>query len=281
MTTMTTGAPVGVESHSDQPFHFFSSNPDKAWVEKFFLIYSPVWMAVMAVTMMTGADKKLGDTALLLHGFSLALPVLLVPLCLAARFTAVPWFESYWLKANLYLFIFGFFGNYFGSEYFFDVLGMVYNYPNVTTTLDSALVGSGKQTVPLIMYCYTQVYFMTYHSTANIALRVLRQLKLPGRVVLFPAFVFVIGYFWAFMETRAMANPMMATSFYYLNMDRMLKYGSAIYATYFIASFPIYYFLDEETGKRWSILQTIAAALSASMLTFYLLDFAAHWVGSL
>ena len=32
----------------------------------------------------------------------------------------------YWFKANLYIAIFNFAGNYFGSEYFFDVLGMVY-----------------------------------------------------------------------------------------------------------------------------------------------------------
>jgi cycloeucalenol cycloisomerase len=263
------------------PSRWFSSNPDKAWVEKFFLLYSPLWMASMAVMMLTGWDKQWSDTALLVQGFAVALPVLLVPMLLAARFTTTKWHESYWLKANLYLFLFGFFGNYFGSEYFFDVLGMVYNYPQVTTTFDSALVGSGRQTVPLIMYCYTHVYFMTYHATANIALRRMRQLPLPAMWLLFPLFVFLIGYFWAWMETTAMANPLMASSFYYRKMELMLKYGSAIYATYFVASFPIYYFIGETAHKPWSLLQTAAGALSASMLTFYLLDFAARWVGHL
>jgi cycloeucalenol cycloisomerase len=122
---------------------------------------------------------------------------------------------------------------------------------------------------------------MTYHATSNIALRVLRQLRLPVMWLLFPVFVFVIGYFWAWMETKAMANPMMATSFYYVKMERMLKYGSAIYATFFVASFPIYYFLDETKEKRWTLLQAAAGALSASMLTFYMLDFAARYVGTL
>lgn len=257
----------------------FSENPDKAWVEKFFLIYSPVWMASMGMMMLTGWDKTWTDAALLAHAFATALPVLVVPALLARRYTGQPWHDSYWLKANLYLFVFGFFGNYFGSEYFFDVLGMVYRYPNVTTTLDSALVGEGRQTVPLIMYAYTHVYFMTYHATANIALRQLR--RLGGGWPAFLLFVFIIGYFWAWMETKAMANPMMASSFWYEKLDVMLKYGSAIYATYFVASFPIWYFLDETREKRWSLLQTTAAGLSASMLTFYLLDFAAYWVGSL
>jgi cycloeucalenol cycloisomerase len=259
----------------------FSGNPDKAWVEKFFLIYSPVWMAAMAFMMLTGADKNWGDTALLVHGLATALPVLLVPMLLARRFTTKAWYESYWFKANLYLFVFGFFGNYFGSEYFFDVLGMVYKYPQVTTTLDSAMVGKGQQTVPLIMYCYTHVYFMTYHATANIALRMVKQSRLPLMWLLFPVSVFLIGYAWAWMETKAMANPMMAGSFYYEKMDLMLAYGSAIYATYFIASFPVYYFLDETRERNWTLLQTTAAGLSASMLTFYMLDLAAHWVGSL
>ena len=64
-------------------------------------------------------------------------------------------------------------------------------------------------------------------------------------------------------------------------MEGMLAYGSAIYALYFIASFPIFYYLDESAQKRWDVYRVAAAGLSASMLTFYLLDAAAWWVGSL
>ncbi len=260
--------------------NWFSENPDKAWVEKFFLLYSPVWMASMAMMMLTGWGAVWGDTAMLLHAFATAMPAFIIPMLVARRYTDKPWHQSYWFKANLYIFIFGFFGNYFGSEYFFDVLGMVYTYPNITSNLDSALVGSGEQVVPLIMYAYTHVYFMTYHATANIALRKLNSLA-PFKWLLFPLFVFLIGYAWAWMETRAMANPLIAENFHYEKMELMLAYGSAIYATYFIASFPIYYFLDETREKSWSLLQTVAGGLSASMLTFYLLDMAARLVGRL
>ena len=259
---------------------WFSPNPDKAWVEKFFLLYSPVWMASMAAMMLTGADKSWSDGALLAHALATALPVLLVPMLLARRLGAGRWRDSYWLKANLYLFVFGFFGNYFGSEYFFDVLGMVYHYPNATTTLDATLVGSGTQAVPLIMYAYTHVYFMTYHATANIALRRARALPLPGWLV-FPVAVLVIGYAWAWLETKAMANPLMAGSFRYENMEAMLAYGSAIYATYFVASFPIWFFLDERPERGWTLAQAAAGGLSASMLTFFMLDFAAGAIGRL
>ncbi|HEY9034308.1 MAG TPA: hypothetical protein VIN71_10250 [Pseudomonadales bacterium] len=260
---------------------WFSANPDKAWVEKLFLVYSPVWMLIMLAAMVFGWDTSFSDAGLLILSLVVALPILLLPALLAKKYSATPWRQSYWLKANIYLFVFSVFGNYFGSEYFFDVLGMVYNFPNATTNLDAALVGSGRQQVPLIMYFLTHAYFMTYHATANIVLRRLRNLKLPGGIALFGLFVFVIGYVWAFLETKAMANPLMEGNFHYEKMEVMLAYGSAIYALYFIASFPIYYFIDEDKGRSWSLLQVTAGGLSASMLTFFLLDIAAHWVGSL
>jgi len=260
---------------------WFSDNPDKAWVEKFFLAYSPVWMASMGGMVLTGWDKTFGDVALLVHAFGTAAPLLVLPAVLARRFTQKRWTQSYWFKANLYLLVFSFFGSYFGSEYFFDLLGMVYVYPNATTTLDSALVGSGEQTVPLIMYPYAYVYFSTYHATANVALRRLRRLELPGGALLYPVFVFVIAYFWSWMETKAMANPLMASSFYYRSLDRMLAYGSAVYAIYFLASFPIYAALDETRERPWTLVETTAGALSASMLTILGLDLVTRFIGTL
>ena len=208
----------------------------------------------MAVMMLTGWDKSWSDTALLFHGVSIALPLFAVPLIIslykAKRSTNTSFFDQalngYWCKANLYIFIFGFFGNYVGSEYFFDVLGMVYNYPNATTTLDATLVGHTNQPVPVIMYFYTHAYFMTYHTTAIILLRRMMNSGFPMVSLLFMPLTFVIGYIWAWVETKAMANPLMDTSFYYENMEAMLTYGSIIYATYFIGSFPIFYFIDEK-----------------------------------
>ncbi|MBD2857856.1 hypothetical protein IB286_02470 [Spongiibacter sp. KMU-158] len=260
---------------------WFSENPDKAWVEKFFLIYTPVWMVLMAIMMPTGWAESAGNGALLFHGLLVALPIIVVPALLNKRFGSGSWCDSYWLKVNLYLFIFGFFGNYFGSEYFFDTLGMVYNYPNATTNLDSALLGSGEQKVPLIMYFYTHAYFMTYHATANITLRKFRSLNLPAGGFLFAVMVFVVGYLWAWAETKAMANPMLESSFYYKDMSRMLAYGSAIYATYFVASFPIYYWIDEIKTRKWTLLQVAAGGMAASMLTFYMLDITTHIIGRL
>ena len=78
-----------------------------------------------------------------------------------------------------------------------------------------------------------------------------------------------------------MANPWIASQFYYRDVDRMLAYGSLFYALYFIASFPIFFHLDEARDARWSLAKTAAAALSASMIMLFLLDFAAAIFGPL
>ncbi len=120
--------------------HWFSLNPDRAWGEKFFLCYIPVWITLFAAwsTAFDGGNR--GDVATLAFGLVIALPLLLVP-ALVAPANGLKWYESYWLKANLFIFIVNFSGNYFVSEYFFDVLGMIYYYPNLHWTADAALLG--------------------------------------------------------------------------------------------------------------------------------------------
>jgi len=129
------------------------------------------------------------------------------------------------------------------------------------------------------MYFYTQAYFITYHSSAVVVLRRFMNSGFPAKGIMFLPIVFVVGYLWAWLETKAMANPLMESSFYYEKMAIMLAYGSAIYATYFVASFPIFYFINEK--NKWNNLTVISAGFSASMLTFYMLDFAAHLIGRL
>lgn len=252
---------------------WFSANPGKAWSEKWFLLYSPVWMAAMAALMLTGLDEHMGDIGYTVWGLLIAAPLVVVPALYSPENAGRRWYETFWCKANLYMALFGFFGNYFGSEYFFDVLGMVYHYPTISWTLDAELLGSGRQSVPIVMYLLTHAYFMTYHTSAVVVLRRIRSAGLPGMALLFPVCLFAVGYGWAWLETRAMANPLIAENFYYENMGAMLAYGSMFYALYFVVSFPIYYFLDEDPARTWDVKTTVFAALGASMIVFYLLDF--------
>ena len=267
---------------SDAGPRWLSDNPSKAWGEKFFLLYSPVWMALMASVMGFGITDEIGEWGFMAIGIAVAAPLVVVPALIRdERPIGRPWYETYWFKANLYIAIFNFAANYFGSEYFFDVLGMVYDYPMIELTFDATLVGSGEQRVPVIMYLLTQAYFLTYHSTAIIVLRRIRTSRLPVGAVLWPILLVAVAYFWAWMETKAMANPWIEGQFYYKDMDRMLAYGSLFYSLYFVASFPIFYHLDEDRETNWSLRKTAAAALSASMIMLFLLDFAAAVFGPL
>ena len=276
----------GVQQREDEASRaprWFSENPSKAWGEKFFLAYSPIWMAMMGLVMVLGINDRVGEWGFLAIGLAVALPLVLVPALIRDESSlGRRWYQTYWFKANLYIGIFNFVANYFASEYFFDVLGMVYNYPAIEIfNFDSALVGTGEQQVPVMMYLLTQAYFMTYHTTAVIVLRRLRTSGIPGMSALWPVLVVVVAYAWAWMETRMMANPMIADQFYYREMGRMLAYGSMFYATYFIASFPIFYHLDETRTADWSLTKTAGAACAAGMLMLNWLDFATKFFGPL
>ncbi len=260
---------------------WFSENPDKAWGEKFFLIYTPIWILQTAMAVVFGYGKTMGDFGSIIYSLFVAGPFVVVPFLIYKEAKAgKPWYKTYWFKANLYIAIFSLLGNYYGSEYFFDVLGMVYNYPNLHWTFDASLVGAGVQHTPVMMYLLTHAYFMTYHTTAMVVLRRLRTSRLgQSSAWVFPVAIFVTAYFWSWMETFAMANPAMADTFYYKDLNRMLAIGSITYSCFFITSFPIFYWLDEKLNDTWGLIRTTAAALSASMLTFFLLDLWTKYIG--
>lgn len=261
---------------------WFSANPDKAWAEKFFLLYTPYWIAGMAVLMLGGAGGRWGDLALNAAMLALWAPALLVPAWLGARRAgARPWRRSYWLKFNLWIGIYSIVGSYFGSEYFFDVLGMYYRYEQLDWNLDSVLLGEGAQRVPLIMYWSAHFYFLTYHTGAVILMRRVRTSplgRLPGA---WPLTVLVAAYGFAYAETFAMAGGAIAEQFGYRDLGRMLRWGSLYYALYFVVSFPMVYRLDEAPGEDWPLRRVAIEALAAGMLLLFLLDTATRFVGTM
>ena len=191
------------------------------------------------------------------------------------------WHETYWFKFNLWIAIFATVGSYFGSEYFFDVLGMIYNYPQLNWRLDSKLVGTGQQTVPLIMYASAYYYFLTYHTCAVLVMRRARTSRWGSSPLVWPVIVLAAAYFFAYMETYAMAGGSIAEQFGYRDLPRMLRWGSLIYACYFVVSFPMVYRLDEHEGENWNPPRVCFESLAAGMLVLFLLDFAARFVGTL
>jgi cycloeucalenol cycloisomerase len=239
-------------------------------------------MLAMALLMKGGAGARWGDLALNLAMLAVFAPLLAVPaLVRDERALGRPWYRTYWFKLNLWIGIFAGIGSYFGSEYFFDVLGMVYNYPQLDWRLDAVLLGSGAQTVPLIMYTSAHFYFVTYHTGAVVVMRRVRTSALLGRPWLWPVTVLGTAYFFAWAETFFMTDPSIAAQFYYRDLPRMLRWGSLFYACYFFVSFPMIYRLDEEPQDDWSLGRTAIEALAAGMLLLLLLDSVTRFVGRL
>ena len=261
---------------------WFSRNPSKAWGEKFFLAYTPFWIACMGILMQTGTGARWGDLTLNLAMLAIFAPLIVVPLVVRDETSlGRPWYRSYWFKFNLWIGIYAAFGSYFGSEYFFDVLGMIYNYPQLSWRFDSVLLGSGTQTVPLIMYPSAHFYFVTYHTMSVIVLRRARTSRLFGQAWMWPLVVLAAAYGFAYAETYAMAGGSIAEQFSYRDLPRMLRWGSLFYACYFVVSFPMIYRLDEEPGEDWPLGRVCIEALAACTLLLFLLDTAARYVGRL
>ncbi|MFV8753722.1 hypothetical protein ACNOYE_24470 [Nannocystaceae bacterium ST9] len=248
---------------------WLAAEPSKAAAERFVLIYSPVWMALVGTVMLAGLYRGWSDLAYMTFGLAAALPLIVVPWLrpAAADRDRRPW-QTSWFRMNLWVAILVWFGSYFGSEYFFDVLGMRYEFPT-TWNLDAALVGSGSDEVPLFLYPLTQAYFMTYHVVMTVLYR-----RMQARWSLGPltrvALIAGLAYAVAFAETFFMAIPALRDVFSYPDRGRMLMIGSLFYASYFVISLPVFSRIDE--GRPWTIGDTIGSSLAVCMGVLIVLD---------
>ena len=103
----------------------------------------------------------------------------------------VPLLHRYCLKANLWLAIFGFIGNYWYTHYFYNILKASYTLPSYD------LNG-----VPFPMYMATHFYFTFYHTLSNMILRKVRSTFADGfhRTFYEVIVVLTLAYITAFME---------------------------------------------------------------------------------
>jgi cycloeucalenol cycloisomerase len=260
--------------------YWFSQNPSKAWGEKFFLAYSPIWMLAFGVYQRSRITERVGDLGTLLLTLAIFLPAWLVPaLVRDERALGRPWYRTYWFKFNLWILIYSAIASYFFTEYFFDVMGMVYNYPHLAWNFDAILLGSGRQRVPIIMYLHAHYFFLTYHTTAVIVLRRVRTSRLNVHPLVGALAVLLAAWFWAWAEIYFTTSPEIADQFRYEDMTWALRWGAVFYACYFVVSFPMVSRLDEGPAENWSLGRTCTDALAAAMLTFVGLDLVTHVTG--
>jgi cycloeucalenol cycloisomerase len=269
---------------------WLSPNPDKAFAEKLFLGFVPVFFAYNAVVQGMGW-LDVGTGWHLAQNLGMWLPYCVLLPAWLRRGSGVAWSESYWFKFNLYVFVWVFYATYFHTEYFFEVLGLRYRFPAVTLVFDSALVGPDEATaaaewkkVPVGMYLNAVAFFLVYHTLAVVCMRRVRGLT-PGlptaaRRLAWAAIVGATAFFFAWAETRLYVTQAASANVWYVDLPAMLRYGSIFYALYFVVSFPNVYRLDEDPdAPRWTLSRTVVEASFVAITSLLLLDLWARFLG--
>eukprot|EP00270_Netrium_digitus_P017538 TRINITY_DN6455_c0_g1_i1.p1 TRINITY_DN6455_c0_g1~~TRINITY_DN6455_c0_g1_i1.p1 ORF type:complete len:240 (+),score=67.51 TRINITY_DN6455_c0_g1_i1:48-722(+) len=203
-------------------------------------------------------------------GLAAALPCILVPLFIVGRADRQkPLWQRHWLKANVWIAIFSFVGNYFWTHYFYSLLGASYTFPSWRLN-----------NVPIPLYLLTHAYFCFYHTLSNLSLRRCLRLFSPKRrglgLVVGAVWVLVFAYFTAFMETLTISQFK-----YYTFVDKgaMYRVGSLFYAIYFFVSFPMFFRVEEKAHEEWSLSRVAVDSLGAAMAVTILLDFWRIFIG--
>jgi len=235
---------------------------EKRVYETWVLWYSIVWMGAFGVIIALELYEEFTAATYFLVCGGLAAPLVLRELARGGA-DGRPLGERHGARAQLWIAIFGFIGNYWYTHYFYCVLRARYTVP-----------AWRLNDVPICMYLATHFYFSSYHVFANLALRRVATGFAPGnlRTALFAYVVCALSYATAFMETLTISHfP------YYDFEDRHMAYtlGSAFYGIYFLVSFPVYYALDEpgNTPLEGTGLRGVAlSSLGAGMLVLLLLD---------
>lgn len=293
LATLLTTAFAGALSKAPKTLpntRWTSTDPAKAWTEKFYLYYAAYWIAIMAVIIVTKSYEWFEEWEYMYSMSLISVPGCLVPLLLGAE-KEKPFSQRYWFRANVWIFVLGYVGNYFWTHYFYTLLDAIYTFR-----------AHRINDVPIAMFLATHPYFMLYHTLTNMALRrwhtSVLAAKLPAvlKASTTCALVVLMAWVTAFMEAFTIQGfP------YYAIKDRSYMYtvGGIVYGIYFVVSFPMHLRMDGEkealdrelqavregkagdkkaaaatpaAGKRWSLSQCAIDSLAASMLITILLD---------
>jgi cycloeucalenol cycloisomerase len=249
------------------------NNMAKREFEIFALKYTVIWIAIFGVVVAFELYKQFTSNTYMIFLVSVASPYLLQPFLYPMPSEKnLPLHMRYSFKANIWIAIFSFIGNYWYTHYFYSVLEALYDFPSLRLN-----------NVPLCLYFATHFYFVTYHSFSNLLLRKIETSYVSGpwRTALFWMVIISFAYFTAFMETLTISS----FEHYSFKKSRATIYylGSAFYGIYFIVSYPMFYWLDEYIHKKLmkphTLYQTVMEAFACGMIVLLFLDFARLYLG--
>ena len=250
---------------------WLSSNASKRWGEKYFLVWSIGWLVIFGSVVAFKMYEDWADTGYLVIGLIVSVPYVLGPIVLgpSPADKALHWSQRYWVKANIWIAIFSYVGNYFWTHYFYKVLGASYSFP-ISIQLNQ---------VPFALYLITHAYFCMYHTLTTMLIRRIRTspfyshavvpLRTVGIFIFNAALIFIMGVVTAFMETWTISSVP-----YYSHQSEFHMYtvGSVFYGIYFFVSFPMFYRLDEKSDSHWPLSRALIDSLAASMIVSIFLD---------
>jgi len=242
---------------------WLAADGSKRWGEKFFLLYTPFWLTLcLGVIVPFKLYERFTELEYLVLGLVSTVPAFLIPLFLVGKADSIRSLKDrYWVKANVWIIIFSYVGNYFWTHYFFTVLGASYTFPSWR-----------MNNVPHATFFLTHACFLMYHMASNMTLRRLRHTTahLPQSIrwLFDGAWILAFSYFIAYLETLAIAN---FPYYEFVDRDEMYKIGSMFYAIYFLVSFPMFSRIDEK-AEKWDLGRVAIDALGAAMLVTIILD---------
>jgi len=251
-------------------------HPSKYAYEKYVLQYTPCWMFVLGIICVMQLYEDFDSSAYNVVCGCLALPLMLQPHLLpTGPDEKRKWWERYSTKANLWIAIYSFIGNYWYTHYFYNIMNAEYTMP--ATRLNNV-------PIPVIFasyFCYS-----TYHVFSNALMRKVETTYEKGsaRTLLLVTVVIIAAYTAAFIET-VFCSSFPYYKFNYKNdWDMALTSGSALYAIYFAISFPAFYYFDRDIDvkaddddkkkpRKVTLWDTTLSTCGYSMMTLMALDF--------
>ena len=242
---------------------WFSPHPGKRAVERFWLLYTPVWGGAVGLIMLSGAGNHWGDFELISLAVVLALGAIAGPILVRpASERVVPLGSTTAAKLGASIVGFAFFLNYSQTPFFYDVLHMHYGFRTQVTIRNN----------PVALYILTIPYFATYCAVCLGTYRCVGAALASAPRVLRATGMAVTPFAVAFLETALNANPFTRHLFCYDDLPMALWFGTFAYGTAFCLALPVWIYIDERPGPRVNLFQVMVAVAAAMYVDSLLLD---------